>query len=37
MKQLYITLVAVLCCAMPMTMLTSCTSDNDENPAERNP
>ena len=35
MKQLYITLVAVLCCAMPMTMLTSCTSDNDENPAEQ--
>ncbi len=35
MKQLYITLVAVLCCAMSMTTLTSCTSDNDNNPAEQ--
>ena len=35
MKQLYITLMAGLCCAMSMTTLTSCTSDNDDNPAEQ--
>ena len=27
------TLVAILCCAIAIPMLTSCTSDNDDNPA----
>lgn len=32
MKKILMTLAAVLCCAMTMTVLTACSNDNDDNP-----
>ena len=32
MRNFFLTLAAVLCCAMTMVVLSACTSDNDDNP-----